>query len=171
MSLNSIRRFWGIRAGQGGDAHKLFLYNNVIALKDAGLGDLTKLEAIRDSFYSAYRKLHPDETRTGTAGIAGKYFRFIHEVAIGDFVVYPALIDKMYYVGEITSDYIFIDNSDYKHQRTVKWYYAVPKDKLSKRACQELNAARTFFEFKNNTQNLIEMMNDNFCLPCNSSPN
>jgi restriction system protein len=164
MQQNSDKRFWGIRAGKGGDAHKLFLGEKVIALADAKLGDLTKLDATRDTFYSVYRQLHPDETRTGTAGIAGKFFRFIHEIGIGDFVVYPSIIDKTYYVGEVTGEYKFMDNSDYQHQRAVRWNYSIPKDKLSKRACQELNAARTFFEFKNNTQNLIQMMNDDFIL-------
>lgn len=91
MKPKTTSRFWGIRAGKGGAAHKLFLSRGVIALADAKLSDLSKLEPTRDSFYAVYRKLHPDETRTGSAGIAGKFFRFTHEVVIGDFIVYPAL--------------------------------------------------------------------------------
>ena len=101
MRQNQIVRFWGIRAGKNGDAHNLLLNMSVIALEDAGLGDLSTLEPSRDSFYSLYRKLHPDETRIGTAGIGGKYFRFVHEVVVGDFIVYPALADKLVYLVKL----------------------------------------------------------------------
>lgn len=160
MKPFSGARFWGIRAGKGGAAHKLFIENGVIALADARLGDLSKLEATRDSFYVAYRTLHPEETRTGTAGIGGKFFRFIYEVAVGDFIVYPALIDKRVYIAEVTGEYKFEVSSEHQHQRTVRWTHAIPKCELSKRACQELGAARTFFEFKTNISELMLKMNN-----------
>lgn len=150
MKSNSDARFWAIRAGKGGDAHKLFLENGVIALEDAGLGDLSSFEATREHFYDAYRKLHPNETQTGTAGIGGKFYRFIHEISVGDCIVYPALADKRVYVAEVTGEYNFDVSSMYPHQRTVQWTHSIPKSELSKRACQELGAARTFFEVKNN---------------------
>ena len=158
MKLNPTARFWGIRAGKGGEAHKLFLEKCVVALADAELGDLMLIEAKRDSFYSAYRKLHPSETRTGSAGIGGKFFRFVHEMAVGDYIVYPALSDKQVYICVVTSEYFYVQSSEYQHQRAVKWIYVIPKLELSKRACQELGAARTFFEFKNNLQELLEKM-------------
>ena len=130
MKMNSANRIWGIRAGKNGDAHKLFLTKGVIALADGGLGDLSKLEATRDSFYAAYRKLHPGETRTGSAGIAGKFFRFGNEVVIDDFSVYPALPDKLAYVAKVTGKYTFVNTSDYPHQRAVEWKYAHSQERV-----------------------------------------
>lgn len=160
MISNSEVRFWAIRAGKGGDAHTLFLENGVIALEDAGLGDLSSFEATREHFYDAYRTLHPNETQTGSAGIGGKFYRFIHEISVGDFIVYPALADKQVYVAEVTGEYDFDASSMYPHQRTVKWTHSIPKSELSKRACQELGAARTFFEFKTNVVELRDKMNN-----------
>lgn len=160
MKQSCAFRIWGIRAGIGGEAHSLFLKMSVIALLDAGLGDLLKFDATRESFYSSYRNLHPDETRTGTAGIGGKFYRFIHEVAVGDFIVYPAIVDKQVYVGVVTGEYIFVESSKFKHQRAVNWTHSIPKHEFSKMACQELGAARTFFEFKRKSQELFEKMKD-----------
>jgi predicted Mrr-cat superfamily restriction endonuclease len=152
----SNRRIWGIRAGKGGKAHEIFIEACVIALSDAAMGDLSKLDDTRDAFYARYRKSHPDDTRTGSAGIGGKYFRFVHEVHVGDLIAYPAIADKTVYVGEVTGTYLFEKSSQYPHQRRLEWKYAIPKAEFSAPARYELGAARTFFEFKKNLTELIK---------------
>lgn len=154
-SESVTQRIWGIRAGKGGDAHDLFLSDGVIALADAELGNLNKLPKLREEFYTAYRKKHPEETRTGSAGIGGKFFRFAHEISIGDLVVYPALRDKTVYIGSVTGDYVFDKASPFPHKRSVVWKYMIPKSEFSLSARYELGAARTFFEFKKNAQELL----------------
>ncbi len=154
------QRVWVIRAGKNGDAHKLFLESSVFALADAGLGDLTNLDPTRDAFYTVYRECHPDETESGSAGIAGKYFRFAQEVQIADLIVYPALPDKNIYVGEVTSLYSFSQASEFPHQRKVRWQFVIPKADFSRVAQYELGAARTFFEFKKNVQELMRKIDD-----------
>jgi len=153
------RRVWVIRAGKKG-AHKLFLESSVIALADAGLGDLTIFAPTRDALYSAYRALHPSETSNGSAGIVGKYFRFAQEVKIGDLIAYPALPDKKIYIGEVTGDYSFIRTSEFPHQHSVRWAFIIPKADFSRNAQFELGAARTFFEFKRNMAELVRKIED-----------
>lgn len=148
-------RIWGLRAGKKGRAHKNFIEESMIVLEDAEMGDLAELEDTRDSFYSKYRGLHPDDTRTGSAGIAGKFFRFAVEMAKGDLIVYPALPDKQIYVGEITGEYHYVSDSEFPHQRAVKWKYVIPKSELSTQARYELGAARTLFEIKRNRDELL----------------
>ena len=161
----TTKNTWGIRAGKGGKAHDLFLEEGVIALEDVGLGDLSKLDPDRDSFYSAYRGLFPEETSIGSAGIAGKYFRFTTEIEVGDLVVYPALPDKQVYVGEVTCDYGYESSSDYPHQRNVKWKYVIPKSEFSQSARYELGAARTFFQFKKNVDELVRKTKEKSVTP------
>jgi len=151
-------RVWGVRAGKSGRAHDVFIKDSLVVLEDDSMGDLSELEVTRDAFYSKYRDLHPDDTRTGSAGIAGKFFRFAFEMKKGDLVVYPALPDKQVYVGEITSDYDYVADSDYPHQRTVKWKYVIPKNEFSTQARYELGAARTLFEFKRNRDELLRRL-------------
>jgi len=86
-----VARIWVVRSGKGGKAHDRFLEEGIVALADAAIGDLTKLNGSRINFYDAYRKSHPEKSNISVAGIGGKYFRFAHEVKIGDIAVYPAL--------------------------------------------------------------------------------
>ena len=167
---NNSQRVWAIRAGRGGEAHELFLNSRVIVLADAGLGDLTKVKPTRDAFYAIYREMHPDETPSGSAGIVGKFFRFAQEVKIGDLVVYPALSDKNIYIGEVTGSYSFVTISRFPHQRRVQWNYVIPKFEFSQSSIYELGAARTFFEFKRNMQELKRKINSGSltCFPLGS---
>jgi predicted Mrr-cat superfamily restriction endonuclease len=148
-------RVWGIRAGKRGEAHELFLEDRVVALADAELGDLSKLQTSREAFYIAYRKKHPNDTRTGSAGIGGKFFRFMHEVSVGNLVVYPALRTRTIYVGVVTSGYAFRKGSAFPHRRSVEWRFEIPKSEFSLSARYELGAARTFFEFRKNVKELL----------------
>jgi predicted Mrr-cat superfamily restriction endonuclease len=148
--LPSNPSIWVIRAGQGGAAHALFLTQRLIALGDAGLGDLRKLQRDRGAFYEAYSSLHPDAARPAIAGIAGKFYRFAYEVTIGDVIVYPSLVASLVHVGIVTGHYKFtkISNAEYPHQMSVNWKCAIPKDSLSESVRREMGAARTFFQIK-----------------------
>jgi restriction system protein len=148
-------KIWGIRAGRGGEAHDLFLGEGVIALADAGIGDLMKLERSREAFYGAYRRLHPTDTKVGSAGIGGKFFRFAHEVRVGDLAVYPASRDKNVYVGTVLSKYFFDVKSSFPHRRIVRWKFIIPTSEFSSASRYELGAARTFFEFKNHAEEFL----------------
>lgn len=143
-----LSRAWGIRAGRAGQAHDLFLSSDIVALEDVGLGDLRALKPLRTCFYSRYRRLFPDASQPAVSGIGGKYYRFVHEVAVGDLVLYPAVNDLRVYLGVIASRYRFTAGSPFPHQRRVRWQYVIPKAVLSRSARNELGAARTFFEVR-----------------------
>jgi len=155
-----VARIWVIRSGTGGEAHDLFLGEGIIALADAGIGDLSKLKRSRESFYAAYQKSHPQDKKVGVTAIGGKFFRFTHEVRVGDLVVYPALQDKTVYIGAILSDYAFDMTSPFPHRRSVQWKFMIPKSEFSQASRYELGAARTFFEFKRNAEELLSIIRD-----------
>jgi len=153
-----VNRVWVIRAGKGGQAHDLFLDKAVVALADVGLGHLNKLGDSREHFYDAYRSLFPEESRTGSAGVAGKFFRFLHEVAVGDIVVYPDQ-SKRVNIGVVTGPYTFKKTADFQHQRKVEWRGTIDKADFRIEVVQEMGAARTFFEIKRHPEvfaNLID---------------
>jgi restriction system protein len=151
-----MKPFWVIRAGKKGEAHNLFLKMSFIVLSDPGLGDLKKIAPKRHSFYDAYRNVRPEEARSSIAGIGGKFFRFVHEVQIGDKIVYPSLIDRQIYIGSVKSKYQYDlkMSSNFTHKRKVKWEYFFPWNLLPENARRELNAARTFFKFKRNHEEI-----------------
>ena len=47
---NEETTIWGIHAGRTGDAHNLFLENNLIAIGWSKAGDLTELKPNREAF-------------------------------------------------------------------------------------------------------------------------
>lgn len=147
---------WAIRAGVKGEADELFLSGSSILLSDPGIGDLTKLAASREAFYAAYRSLRPNETPTGTAGVGGKFFRFVHEIEERDIVLYPRIRDRSVHIAEVESGYLFDPKRSEKfpHSRVVRWIHRIWKDDLSESARRELGAARTLFEFKTNGEEI-----------------
>jgi restriction system protein len=160
MSNRQKNSCWVVRAGKNGEANDLFLKKSLIVLSDPGLGDLKGLPAQRQSFYEAYENLRPNEKRAGITGIGGKFFRFVHEVKVGDQVIYSSLIDKQTYIGAVKSKYEYDVRMslNFTHKRKVKWEYYFPKNLFSEYATRELNAARTFFEFKSNREELRKIL-------------
>ena len=151
---------WVIRAGKKGEAHDFFINKALVVLKDDQMGNLEKIDPIRKAFYRAYKEMHPDATKTGSAGIGGKYYRFVHEVKTGDFILYPSLKDKQVYAGKIKGSYVYNTTAklDFQHQRAVEWLYYFPKSALTEFAKRELGAARTFFMLKSHTQEVERLI-------------
>jgi restriction system protein len=148
-SKHSNKRTWVIRAGRNGSAHELFTHNNVVVLDDPNMGDLRLLPRVRSAFYDLYSSRHPEKDQVAVKGIGGKLFRFVHEVQIGDLMLYPCIVDQQIYIGETTSAYYHDQSLDsrFPHRRGIKWFIAIPKKSLSVFAQRELGAARTFFLF------------------------
>jgi predicted Mrr-cat superfamily restriction endonuclease len=163
---------WAIRAGVGGEAHELFLECGVIALADPGMGDLNRLPQERESFHRAYRQLHPSEPRTSTAGAAGKFFRFVHDVGSGDIILYPSVRDKVIYVGAVAGAYIFQQDAEdaFQHRREVRWLGSISKRQLSESSQRELGAARTFFEVRRAKTEIARLARTRGLTPLGESP-
>jgi restriction system protein len=125
---------------------------NVVVLQHQQFGDLRKLPQKRSAFYKAYSSHHPEDGKVAIGGIGGKFYRFIHEIKVGDLVLYPCLRDKNIYHGKVTGEYFFDEESknDFPHRRQIRWLGWFPKKALSEFPRRELGAARTLFEFKTN---------------------
>jgi restriction system protein len=151
------QHLWVVRAGEKGSADDYFIKMNIIVLKKQGFEDLSQIEPTRQSFYQVYRSKNLDASRTAIAGIGGKFFRFIHEMKTGEFVLYPSLKNRMVYCGEIMGEYKYDRrHKEFPHQREIRWIASVPKKNLSKKAQHELGAARTLYKYKNNIKEIIE---------------
>jgi restriction system protein len=151
MAQNSEQTVWGIHAGKSGDADSLFLKNEVIALGWSEMGDLSKLPNNREPFKAMYSKTYPDVKQGSIPVNAGQLFRFVHEIQIGDIVVYPSKIDKRIHVGKVKSTYIYQPqvNSNYPHVRRVEWLKDLSRTGFSQGALYEIGSAITLFQVQN----------------------
>jgi len=160
---NLTQTFWVIRAGKNSEAHQLFIESGLIVLARQDMGNLRLLPKERSAFYAAYASHHQADGQVAIGGIGGKFFRFIHEVCVGNFILYPCRLDRRIYFGEVTGTY-FYDNSHgekYPHRRKVRWQGSFPKSALSEFGRRELGAARTFFRFTKHVEELKKLIAKN----------
>jgi restriction system protein len=142
---------WGIHAGRYGEAHSLFMRKNVVALGYVEMGDFSKLQPDRESFKAAIAQTYPEMKPGAVPNQAGQIFRFIHEMKVGDIVVYPSKSDKKVNIGKVESEYLYSRKSSkvYPHQRSVKWLQSFPRTHFSQGALYEIGSAISFFQVKN----------------------
>jgi len=146
------KTMWLVRAGKDAYLFDEFQNKKVVALGWNEIGDLSKITTSGDFFHlKGIKKLlqekHPDY-KQGTLNIcAGMLSRFRFDFKKGDHVVTYNPAERIYLVGEITSDYEYNTKlTEYFHIRRVKWLGEVPRDKLSASTKNTLGAISTLFE-------------------------
>jgi restriction system protein len=142
---------WGIhiRHGRGDD---LFLKHRQIAIGWEEVGDLHKLESTREAFKNKVAQVYPGEKHVINS--ASQLFRFVHEMKVGDGVVYRSKEDRKINVGTITGDYKFdaAETGFYPNRRAVQWTGSYPLTDFSQGALHELGSALTLFQIRNYAQ-------------------
>ncbi len=115
----SSATLWGIHGGRTGDADGIFLNGHQVALGWDEMPDLSTLAPSRDAFKKALAEHRPGRKPGYYPNAGGQLFRFVHEMKVGDLVVYPSKKDKRVHVGEIVGTYEFSEkNTDsYPHRR------------------------------------------------------
>jgi len=158
---------WGIHAGRGGQADELFLGRHCIALGWEELGDLSKLAGDRESFKSIVGKTYSDIKEGAIPNWAGQLFRFVHEMNLGDIVVYPSKIDRHIHLGKVESDYQYIPSGSkgFPHMRKVKWLKSIPRTDFTQGALYETGSAMTLFQIRNYTDEFLKALKDQVVPP------
>jgi restriction system protein len=142
---------WGIHAGKTGDADNLFLKKNCVAVGWAKMGDLSKLKPDRDAFKARVAEVYPEKKPGAIPNNAGQLFRFVHEMKLGDIVVYPSKPDRQVHLGRVEGGYIYDPQTEpgYPNRRAVKWLRSVPRTHFSQGALYEIGSAMSLFLVRN----------------------
>ena len=153
------KKIWGIHTQND----NLFLNKDLIAIGWGDFGDLSKVEANRDAFKTHYIEAYPDAKKGQIANGAGMLYRFIHEVQIGDYVVFPSKTDRKINIGTVEGDYFFEDNDgEYVQRRKVKWLKHIPRLSFSQGALYEVGSAMSFFSVKNYADEFLSALEKDF---------
>ena len=143
-------RIWAVRAGNAGQADHIFTEHDQIALSFSEVGgDARHLPPSRGAFKEAF-------TRSGNskpASIpiqAGQLYRFVHEMRIGDRIIYPRKCDRTLRWGEVVGPYVYeAENSgEFAHRRSVRWKARLSRDEFTQGALYELGSTLALFEVK-----------------------
>ncbi|CAN7258176.1 restriction endonuclease [Variovorax sp. LjRoot130] len=145
---------WGIHAGKTGDADQLFLKQGVIALGWHDIGNLKALGPTREAFKDRYASVFPVAAKAKPGHVptsAGQLYRFVHEMRVGDFVVYPSKRSKQVHLGRITGEYVHDESGEqlYPQRRSVEWLKEIPRTHFSQGALYEIGSALSLFVVKN----------------------
>ena len=141
---------WGIHAGRTGDADRLFLEGNLIALGWDRMGDLEQFEPSREAFKSQVAKAYPEKKAGAIPNTAGQLFRFVHEMKLGDLVAYPSKQDREIHIGRIVGEYRYDPEGvlSYPNRRAVEWLVSTPRTRFSQGALYEIGSALSLFQIK-----------------------
>ncbi|MFN3889828.1 MAG: restriction endonuclease [Beijerinckiaceae bacterium] len=150
-------RIWGVRAGNAGQADHIFIEHDQIALSfiEAG-GDASLLPPSRGAFKEAF-------SRNGAAKAcsvpiqAGQLYRFVHEMRIGDRVIYPRKCDRTLRWGEVVGPYVYDVQgaSEFAHRRSVRWAARLSRDEFTQGALYELGSTLALFEVKSYSEEFL----------------
>jgi restriction system protein len=146
----STKPIWGIHAGKAGDAASLFLSKSCVALGWHSMGDLSKLAPTRDSYKAAVAQAYPNKKTGAIPNNAGQLFRFVHEMKVGDLVVFPNKTDRKIYLGEVVGNYEHNPKQEfgYSNVRKVKWLKTVERKAFTQGALYEIGSAMSLFQVK-----------------------
>lgn len=149
---------WGIHTQDD----RLFLNDNVIAIGWKAFGDLKAIEPTREAFKEHYEKTYPEVKRGSIATCAGMLYRFLHEVEVGDYVVFPSKSDRKINIGLIEGEYEYVpDAIEYVQQRKVKWLKHLPRTFFSQGALYEVGSALSFFVVKSYADEYLAALDKN----------
>lgn len=152
-------RMWGIHTKDD----SLFLNGNVIAIGWREMGDLSALSPTRDAFRDKYVDVYPDAKKGSIGTGAGMLYRFLYEIQIGDYIVFPSKIDRMINIGKVEGDYQFVaDAVEYVQQRKVRWLKHLPRTAFSQGALYEVGSALTLFAVKNYPDEFLHALEKGF---------
>ena len=148
-------RMWGIHSRDD----SLFRRDNLIAIGWSEMGDLSKLPNNRDAFKARFAQTYPNSKKAAIPTAAGMLYRFIYEVKIGDYVIYPSKEDRKINIGIVEGDYSFNLTNHYSHQRKVKWIKHLSRDIFSPAALYEVGSAMTLFSVCSNANEYQQCIN------------
>ncbi|TSA19798.1 restriction endonuclease [bacterium] len=148
---------WGIHAGRTGDAHSLFMKNNVVAIGWTEMGDLSKIPPSRETFKEVVIKSYPNVKPGAIPNYTGQTFRFVCELQPGHYVVYPSKHDRQIHIGRVEGPFRYDPKMDkaYPNMWPVKWLKSLPRTQFSQGALYETGSAMSFFQVRNYAEEFL----------------
>ena len=143
-------RIWAIRSGLANEVDSIFMHQNQIAISSSEIErDLSHLPPSRGAFKEEFGR-SPNVRPDAIPAEAGRLYRFIHEMSIGDHIIYPRRLDRTLRWGEIVGPYVYDPDGCelYSHRRAVRWKSQRSRDEFSQGALYELGSLLALFEIK-----------------------
>lgn len=151
---------WGIHMGRHVATKPV--EEGYIAIGWVKVGDLSLVAADRGAYKNKLAEVFPKDKHSAFPNWAGALYKFVHEMKIGDVVVYPSKVDRMVNIGRISGEYEYRegDSDNYPNCRKVKWLKSVARDEFSQAALNEIGSALTLFKVRNHYAEFLKCINE-----------
>jgi hypothetical protein len=117
------------------------------------LGDLSAIPPTREAFRAAYVAAQKGETDKAVQFKASELYRFVHEMQIGDVLVYPCGEAGLVHLGRVTGDYYHDPaGGDDPNRRTVEWLMAQPRAAFPPQVQKDFRGRATLMQPKGNRE-------------------
>ena len=147
----NMLRIWAVRAGGAGQADTIFLNQNQIAISSIAIDDdIGKLPPVRGAFKDQLAQFGQLPDAASAPAYAGQMYRFVHEVRIGDRVIYPRKTDRTLHWGKVTGPYLYDPEGceHFAHRRPVEWIGSASRDEFSPGALYEIGSTLNLFRVR-----------------------
>ncbi len=152
-------KLWGIHAQND----LLFLNESVIAISWDELGDLSVIPKTKYDLKEKYKNTYPNAKKMNVANCVGSISRFLIDMQIGDYVVFPSKFNREINIGIVESNYYYDSTAKMcNHRRKVKWLKHFPRLSFTQGALYEVGSFTTCFEVKNYADEFLNALDKNF---------
>lgn len=144
-------RIWAIRAGARDQGDALFLEQSQVAISSVEIDDdIGLLPPQRMAFKELLSRASPEAPAASLPACAGLMYRFVHEVRIGDRIVYPRRADRTLHWGRVVGPYLYQpeEANGFAHRRQVEWIGRADRDVFSPGALYELGSTMSLFRIR-----------------------
>ena len=108
-------------------------------------------------------EVYPNAKKGAIPTSSGLLYRFMYEMQVGDYVVFPSKSERKINIGIVESDYIYEPTAlEYVQQRKVKWIKHLPRTAFSQGALYEIGSVMSFFAVKNYADEFITALDKGF---------
>ena len=137
--------------------------NPHICIGWSDMGDMASVESF-DALGTLYDQ-HFNKTPRGRGQDLGQIWRFLHDMQIGDYVIYSE--SDCFHIGRIISDYNYnaveydAQDHDYKNERKVEWLKTnIDRSILSKAFNSALKAGMSLWTLNDYKSAVVDILND-----------
>ena len=137
------KAIWMVRAGRGGQFVDEFIESNFVGIAFERAGEVS-IPVDKSEIEERISAAHPSHNKSKVAVAASQVKRYYEEIKINDTVMTYDPGQRVYFVGEITSNVREMEH-DLFRGRTVKWKHQVFRDSLTQKTRNSLGAISTLF--------------------------
>ena len=146
--FENTRTLWFVRMSIDSDVAKRALAEGFICIGYADLGDASRFTT-RDEMRAAVAQTWQEWSPKSVSSRYGQIFRFVHEMKIGDPVIFPIPGTREIAIGKITGDYRWeqedtqLVEKGLTNLRSVEWLKTVPRIAFSQTALHSFGTLLT----------------------------